>query len=55
MEVAGPLGTPLPLLIATGEAIPLRGLEGVPGLPGAPQDTVVVPGLRAHSGCGAWT
>ena len=22
----------------TGEAIPLRGLEGVPGLPGAPQD-----------------
>ena len=29
---------PKPLLIATGEAIPLRGLEGVPGLPGAPQD-----------------
>ena len=28
----------LPVLIATGEAIPLRGLEGVPGLPGAPQD-----------------
>ena len=28
----------IPLLIATGEAIPLRGLEGVPGLPGAPQD-----------------
>ena len=27
-----------PLLIATGEVIPLRGLEGVPGLPGAPQD-----------------
>ena len=27
-----------PLLIATGEAIPLRGLEGVPGIPGAPQD-----------------
>ena len=26
------------LLIATGEAIPLRGLEGVPGLRGAPQD-----------------
>ena len=26
------------LLIATGEAIPLRGLDGVPGLPGAPQD-----------------
>ena len=25
-------------LVATGEAIPLRGLEGVPGLPGAPQD-----------------
>ena len=32
------LGEPRPLLIATGEAIPLRGLEGVPGLPGAPQD-----------------
>ena len=30
--------SPWPLLIATGEAIPLRGLEGVPGLPGAPQD-----------------
>ena len=26
------------LLIATGEAIPLRGLEGVPGLPGAPHN-----------------
>ena len=26
------------LLIATGEELPLRGLEGVPGLPGAPQD-----------------
>ena len=26
------------LLTATGESIPLRGLEGVPGLPGAPQD-----------------
>ena len=26
------------LQVATGEAIPLRGLEGVPGLPGAPQD-----------------
>ena len=25
-------------MIATGEAITLRGLEGVPGLPGAPQD-----------------
>ena len=25
-------------LIATGEAIPLRGLGGFPGLPGAPQD-----------------
>ena len=25
-------------MIATGEAIPLRGLEGDPGLPGAPQD-----------------
>ena len=24
--------------MTTGEAIPLRGLEGVPGLPGAPQD-----------------
>ena len=27
-----------PLLMATGESITLRGLEGVPGLPGAPQD-----------------
>ena len=27
-----------PLLITTGESIPLRGSEGVPGLPGAPQD-----------------
>ena len=26
-----------PLLSATVESIPLRGLEGVPGLPGAPQ------------------
>ena len=26
------------MMIATEEAIPLRGLEGVPGLPGAPQD-----------------
>ena len=25
-------------VIATGEAIPLRGLEGGPGLPSAPQD-----------------
>ena len=25
------------LLIATGESIPLRGSEGVPGLPGAPR------------------
>ena len=25
-------------MIATGDAIPLRGLEGVPGLPGPPQD-----------------
>ena len=32
------LCAPSALLIATGEAIPLRGLEGVPGLPGAPQD-----------------
>ena len=31
-------GSPSPLLIATGEAIPLRGLEGVPGLPGTRQD-----------------
>ena len=31
------------LLIATGESIPLRGLEGVPSLPGAPQDEA---GLR---------
>ena len=29
------------ILIATGEAIPLRGLEGVPGLPGAPQDALL--------------
>ena len=28
----------VPLLFATGELIPLRGLEGVPGLHGAPQD-----------------
>ena len=27
---------------ATGEAIPLRGVEGVPGLPGAPQDEAVL-------------
>ena len=27
-----------PVSHATGEALPLRGLEGVPGLPGAPQD-----------------
>ena len=33
-----PTGAPSPLRMATGEAIPLRGLEGVPGLPGAPQD-----------------
>ena len=32
-----PLDCKDPLLIATGEATPLRGLEGVPGLPGAPQ------------------
>ena len=30
--------TPSPLLIATGESIPLLCVEGVPGLPGAPQD-----------------
>ena len=29
---------PTPLLVATGELIPLRGLEWVPGLHGAPQD-----------------
>ena len=29
---------PSPLLIKTGESIPLRGPEGVPGPPGAPQD-----------------
>ena len=29
---------PSPLLIATGESIPLRGLEGVPGLAVAPQE-----------------
>ena len=33
-----PSSQALNLLIATGETIPLRGLEGVPGLPGAPQD-----------------
>ena len=41
MELVGHLGTPLglaPLLITTGESIPLRGSEGVPSLPGAPQD-----------------
>ena len=32
------LWAPTPLLFATGELIPLRGLEGVPGLHGAPQD-----------------
>ena len=32
------LWAPSPLLIATGESIPLLSLEGVPGLPGAPQD-----------------
>ena len=32
MEEPGGLQS-MPLLIATGEAIPLRGLEGVPGLP----------------------
>ena len=37
------IGAPSPLLIATGEAIPLRGLEGVPGLPGAPQDVMFLP------------
>ena len=31
-------GTPSPLLIVTGESIPLLCLEGVPGIPGAPQD-----------------
>ena len=30
--------TPSPLLIATGESIPLLCVEGVPRLPGAPQD-----------------
>ena len=35
-----------PLLIATGEAIPLRGLDGFPGLPGAPlRGLEGVPGL----------
>ena len=29
---------PSPLLLATGESIPLRGLERVPGLPGTRQD-----------------
>ena len=35
LSETGVLGDFWPLLIATGEAIPLRGLEGVPGLPGA--------------------
>ena len=39
-----------PLLIATGEAIPLRGLEGVPFLPGAPQESS--PPLSVHLGSG---
>ena len=38
----------LPLLIATGEAIPLRGLEGVPGLPGAPQDEAGLTRTPSH-------
>ena len=45
-------------LIATGEAIPLRGLEGVPGLPGAPQDEAGLtrkfetsPGKNTGVGC----
>ena len=33
---------PSPLLIATGESIPLLCVEGVPGLPGAPQDEIPV-------------
>ena len=33
---------PGPLLIATGESIPLRGLEGIPGLPGAPKDVLAL-------------
>ena len=52
---------PGPLLIATGEAIPLRGLEGVPGLPGAPQDDsssssieLMEKAMALHSSTLAW-
>ena len=47
------LAEPSPLLIATGEAIPLRGLEGVPGLPGAPGPDMAVPVGPRGSGEGA--
>ena len=42
------------LLIATGEAIPLRGLEGVPGLPGAPQEEASLTRKFDHSSTLAW-
>ena len=38
--------------MATGEAIPLRGLEGVPGLPGAPQDLQAMQEEKALSSRG---
>ena len=41
---------PSPLLIATGEAIPLRGLEGVPGLPCTTQDE----GQAGLACCDSW-
>ena len=44
----------MPLLIATGEAIPLRGLEGVPGLPGAPQDEAGLTRTFETSHVGIW-
>ena len=40
------LGSKALLKFPTGEAIPLRGLEGVPGLPGAPQDEAGLTRIR---------
>ena len=49
------VATPSPLLIATGEAIPLLCLEGVPDLPGAPATLEVPdPGGRAGGQPGPW-
>ena len=41
-----------PPCLSTGEAIPLRGLEGVPGLPGAPQaeGLLFLHGLESNPG-----